>query len=129
MELHHRSGQVTRRHFSDACALFVEVLGFRKVLATDTMAILHQSGSGIDIQIICSDSFDPQGNKHQSHIGFISAHPLKDREAIRQWSEDRGLGTTLGQWSDRELWIDLPEVFLDFVIEVMDRRILDESVA
>jgi len=35
------------------------------------------------------------------------------------------LATELGQWSERELWIDLPEVFLDFVIEVMDTSVLD----
>ncbi len=128
MELHHRAGQVARRHFDDARALFVETLGFDQFVATDHMAILHQAGSGIDIQLICSEDFDPQQNKHRSHLGFISTHPMEDREAIRRWCEDRGLVTELGQWSDRELWIDLPDVFLDFVIEVMDRKILDEPV-
>jgi hypothetical protein len=128
MELHHRSGQVSRRHFADARALFAECLGFEEFVATEHMSIFHQTGSGIDIQLICSDDFQPQQNKHLSHLGFISSNPRQDRESIRQWSEDRGLTTELGQWSDRELWIDLPEVFLDFVIEVMHRRILEEPV-
>ncbi len=128
MELHHRSGQVTRRHFGDARDLFVECLGFDEFVATEHMAILNQAVTGIDIQLLCSDDFEPQHNKHGSHLDFVSSHPVQDRETIRQWSEGRGLVTELGQWSDRELWIDLPEVFLDFVIEVMDRRILDEPV-
>lgn len=128
MELHHRSGQVARRHFDDACALFTDCLGFDQFVATDHMAIFTQTGTGIDIQLICSDGLDPQHGKHNSHLGFISSRPTEDRESIRQWSDDRGLATELGQWSDRELWIDLPDVFLDFVIEVMDRGILEEPV-
>lgn len=129
MQLHHRSGQVARPHFNDARALFVECLGFTEFVATDHMAILHQQGSGIDIQVICSDAFHPQRNKHRSHVGFISSQPTEERDAIRKWSEDRGLTVELGQWSERELWIDLPDVFLDFVIEVMDRKILEEPVS
>lgn len=128
MELHHRSGQVARQHLVDARALFTECLGFKEFVATDHMSILHQEGSGIDIQLICSDAFQPQQNKHSSHLGFISSQPKDERDSIRQWSEDRGLTVVTGQWSDRELWIDLPDVFLDFVIEVMDRRILEEPV-
>ncbi len=128
MELHHRAGQVAQQHFDDARSLFTECLGFEEFVATEHMAILHQAGSGIDIQLICSEVFDPQLNKHQSHLGFISSEPKQERDLIQRWSESRGLTVEVGQWSDRELWIDLPDVFLDFVIEVMDRRILEEPV-
>jgi hypothetical protein len=127
MKIHHRSGQVVYRYLDDAVALFVEHLGFEHVLAQDGFAFVRQPGSNVDIQLLAgSSSITPQGNKTHSHIAFISDRPAEEREAMRLWCEGRGLATEQGQWSDRELWIDLPDVFLDFAIEIAHPSLLVE---
>ena len=64
------------------------------------------------------DSFNSE-NKKESHIAFSSDDPRKDLEKIESWFRDKGLDTIKGRWSDDELWIDCPSVFMDFAIEIL----------
>lgn len=57
-------------------------------------------------------------NKKETHIAFSSQDPEKDVLIMGDWFNKKGVKTITGRWSDKELWIDCPEVFIDFVIEV-----------
>jgi len=71
------------------------------------------------VEPLCSDK------KIASHIGFISDNPEAEVERIKKWAEEKGLEFVQGSWSDLEFWFDLPEFFNDFVIEIMNRKILE----
>ena len=88
-------------------------------------AMIGQSGVGFNIQLVEVDE-TPILNKSRtsSHIAFISENPTAIIEKIEEWSIKNNLNFKKGGWSDRELWFDLPDLFVDFVIEVMDKAIV-----
>jgi len=58
-------------------------------------------------------------NKKETHISFSSREPKKDIKKIENWFSQHNIKTITGQWSETELWIDCPDVFINFVIEVL----------
>ncbi|MBP9701456.1 MAG: hypothetical protein KBD47_00560 [Candidatus Pacebacteria bacterium] len=64
--------------------------------------------------------------KKRTHIAFLSDNPKEVVEKIRTWAETKGLEFRQGGWSDRELYFDLPDVFINFVVEVMHTSIEEE---
>ncbi len=90
-----------------------------------TWAMVEQNGSNI-IQFIETDQI-PQNveDKRNSHIAFLSDNPQKDVEAIKQWVNGQNQKFIIGQWSDKELYFDCPDVFIDFVIEIMHKSIVE----
>ena len=64
--------------------------------------------------------------KFNTHVGFLSDTPKKDIEEIKKWAEKKNLKFRQGSWSDRELWFDLPDLFVNFVIEIMHTSTTEE---
>jgi hypothetical protein len=58
-------------------------------------------------------------NKKENHLAFSSKNPKVDIEKIERWFRENNVKVKTGQWSKDELWIDCPEVFIGFVIEVL----------
>jgi hypothetical protein len=56
--------------------------------------------------------------KQESHIGFRSEYPQKDIEKIETWFINNEIRVKRGYWSEKEQWIDCPDIFVDFVIEI-----------
>ncbi|MFA6462353.1 MAG: hypothetical protein WCV90_08895 [Candidatus Woesearchaeota archaeon] len=63
--------------------------------------------------------------KLSSHIGFISSDPLKEIKRIEKWAKKNKLRFVHGSWSELEFWFYFPELFNDFVIEVMNKKIIE----
>ena len=132
MEFNQSAAQIAIEHMTDAVALFVEHLGFEEVLHMDgtmadgdfTMSVLRAPGTNVDIQLTGMTPIEPQGRKHLSQFGFVSDDAEGDRAAMREWSTSRGLQVVEGEYGPGFLWIDLPDVFMDFVFEIMDRSAL-----
>ncbi len=61
-------------------------------------------------------------NKQEAHFAFISTHPEQDIEILHQWFTKKNVVVRRGKWSDREQWIDCPDIFNDFVIEVFNTK-------
>lgn len=70
---------------------------------------------------------DISNNKQEAHLAFLSTQPQDDILVIKKWFSDRNIKTRLGKWSDREHWIDCPDIFNDFVIEVFNTKIPQSS--
>ncbi len=88
--------------------------------------MIRQEPIPIDIQVIeTEDKHIPIEKKINTHIAFISDTQKEDVEEIKQWAEDKGIAFRHGGWSDRELWFDLPDVFINFVIEIMHTSIIE----
>jgi len=81
-------------------------------------ALLKQGGNDTRIQLIESD-IEPIPDRTDSHICFLSDDPAKSIEDIKRWAEDKKLKFIQGKWSDDEHWFDLPDIFTDFVVEIM----------
>ncbi len=63
--------------------------------------------------------------KRQTHIAFISDNPQEVIDKIKAWAEDKGLKFRDGGWSKIERYFDLPDIFVNFVVEVMHTSIED----
>jgi len=60
-------------------------------------------------------------NKQETHLAFESESPKEEVENLTKWFEEKGIKTRKGKWSDIELWIDCPDIFINFVIEVFKK--------
>ena len=58
-------------------------------------------------------------NKKETHLAFNSENPKKDLDRINSWFKKNKIKTKIGKWSDTELWIDCPSIFINFVIEIL----------
>jgi hypothetical protein len=132
VEFNQSAAQIAIEYMPDAVALFVEHLGFEEVLHMDgtmadgdfTMSVLRAPGKNVDVQLTGMAPIPPQGRKHLSQFGFVSDDAEGDRAAVRDWSTSRGLQVVEGEYGPGFLWIDLPDVFMDFVFEIIDRSAL-----
>lgn len=90
-------------------------------------AMIEQSGKSMIIQFIETKQNPQEINiKRNSHVAFLSENPEKDIERIGSWIKTQGFKFESGSWSDKEHYFDCPEVFIDFVIEVMHKSVADE---
>ena len=89
--------------------------------------MIGQNGIDFNIQLVEVDEVPIQNkNRISSHIAFISENPKSVVDKVEKWATEKGLKFIKGGWSGRELWFDLPDLFVDFAIEVMDRSIVEE---
>ena len=44
---------------------------------------------------------------------------------IKQWVGEKGIAIVVGKWSDKKLYFDCLDVFVDFVIEIMHKFIVE----
>lgn len=57
--------------------------------------------------------------KINCHIAFTAKNPAKEMAELTAWAKDSQLKFISGQWSEKEMWFDLPEIFVNFVIEII----------
>jgi hypothetical protein len=57
--------------------------------------------------------------KRQTHIAFISKDPQVLIDKVKKWAESNDLEFRQDGWSPIERYFDLPDIFVNFVVEVM----------
>ena len=124
--LHHFAYNITP-HSLELVLELLELMGckleYKKPQARWCM--VRQPLIPIDIQIIeTSDSPIPIDTKKNTHIAFLSDNPKSDLEEIKQWAEENGIKLIQGNWTEKELWFDLPDLFINFVIEIMHTSVV-----
>jgi len=119
LKLNHVANRVTKGNLELVIELFTSQLGFQLLRRIPTDVWLRQPGSNIDIQFCETDSPVVEGDKHNSHISFLSRQPEVELQKLAGWFQSKGKQTKLGAWSEREFYLDVPEVFVDFAIESM----------
>lgn len=89
-------------------------------------AMIKQKGKDMIVQLIETDQ-KPENTeiKKKSHIAFLSDNPKQTIHYIKKWVKAKGVKFKDGAWSDKEFYFDCPDVFADFVIEIMDTRIVE----
>ena len=126
LSLHHCAYRITPNNLEFVMELFTK-LGCKESRARGARwRMIKQEGKDTIIQFHEIDQ-EPQDTevKRNSHIGFLSDDPEKSVAYLKKWIEDKGIKTEDGSWSDKELYFDCPEVFVDFVVEIMHTSIVD----
>ncbi|MCB0359131.1 MAG: hypothetical protein KDD44_05835 [Bdellovibrionales bacterium] len=119
MRLNHVSNRISLGTLDLMIELMTSELNFRVLRRTATDVWLRQNDANVDIQFCETDAPAASGDKHNSHISFLSETPEAGLKHLADWFSQRGIRTVLGSWSNREFWLDAPEVFVDFTLESM----------
>lgn len=125
MRFDHVANRVDARHFEAVVELFATRLGFVLLRRTERAAWLRQPGRGVDLQLSRSEAAHRDTDKRRSQVAFLSEAPKVALEDLAAWCRARGLAAEVGAYSDREFFLDLPDAFVDFVIEAMLPELAD----
>lgn len=119
MKLNHVANRLAAEHFETVVAMLVECLGFVVLRQTERAIWLRQPGTNVDLQFSRSPTANRDADKLRSQVSFLSDTPQADLERLADWARARGLEASVGAYSDREFYLDLPAALVDFVIEAM----------
>jgi len=121
MELHHCAYTITKG-YSTVIQEFCEYLGAKLTWEGKDQGreIIMQFGDGFSIQFSeINEKPTQSSNKQETHLAFKSDKPEEEVSRIGEWFNEKGINTKTGKWSDDALWIDCPDIFLNFVIEIL----------
>ena len=119
MILNHCANRVEDEYFEIVVEMLKTQLKFVELRRTKNSVWLRQEDANVDLQFSRSNVLHRDKDKRGSQIAFLSETPRADLEQIAKWVSSKGLHTVLGQWSDQEHYLDIPQAFVDFVIEAM----------
>lgn len=125
MKLNHFSNRVEDIYFDIVVEMLKTQLGFIELRHTERSIWMRQTGANIDLQLSRSEAANRDPDKRGSQVAFLSDTPRADLERLAAWVRGKGLDATLGQWSDKEFFLDIPAAFIDFVIEAMTPDMAD----
>jgi len=129
MKLDHCANRITRGSVGLIQKMFIEELGFILLRGLPDEVWLRQGEGSFDIQF-CETDESPllHHDKQNSHIGFISDKPEEELQRLANWFVERGYECKIGSWSDKEFYLDVPAVFVDFSIEAMYPEIAEYDI-
>ncbi|MBR0664513.1 hypothetical protein GXW71_09130 [Roseomonas hellenica] len=119
MKLNHVANRLATEHFETVVTMLAECLGFVELRRTERAIWLRQPGANVDLQFSRSPTANRDADKLRSQVSFLSDTPQADLERLADWARARGLEASVGAYSDREFYLDLPAALVDFVIEAM----------
>lgn len=128
MQFNHVANRLNPIHFDTVVALFTGPLGFIELRQTERAIWLRQPGTNVDLQFSRSDPGHRDADKQRSQVSFLSDTPRAALDDLAAWVRARGLEATIGAYSDREFYLDVPAAFVDFVIEAMTPDLADYGV-
>ena len=128
MRLNHCANRVEKQHFETVVELFRSKLGFVELRRSEMSIWMRQPGANIDIQFSQSTTENRDDDKRGSQISFITGTPRESLEQLAAWLRSKDLQPVIGSWSEKEFFLDLPEAFVDFVIEAMTPDLAEYGV-
>ena len=129
MKLNHVANRLNSGHFETVIEMLRDRLGFVELRRTERSIWLRQPGTNVDLQFSRSDTGHRDEDKLRSQVSFLSDTPEVDLKGIADWFRQRGLEASVGSYSDREFYLDVPEALVDFVIEAMTPDLADYGSA
>lgn len=119
MKLNHVSNRLNTKYFDVIVEMLKTQLGLIELRRNERCIWMRQQGANVDLQFTASDIPNRDADKRGSQVAFLSETPRADLEELARWLHRRGLDATIGQWSAREFYLDVPVAFVDFVVEAM----------
>lgn len=129
MQFNHVANRIDARYFETVVALLTERLGFVVLRRTERSIWLRQPGGNVDLQLSRSETEHRDADKLRSQVSFLSDNPRADLLRLAEWAQAKGLKAMVGGYSEREFYLDLPEAFVDFVIEAMLPELAEYGVS
>ena len=80
----------------------------------------------IQLAEISGDPIRDIKEKRATHIAFISDDPQALIDKVASWAKKEGIAFRDGGWSHIERYFDLPDIFMDFVVEILHTSIEKE---
>src|SRR4029077_16591074 len=117
----HAANRLDASHFDVVVEMLKTKLGFAELRRTERAVWLRQPGANVDLQFSRSQISNRDADKLRSQVSFLSETPRTDLEELAKWARERALKAEVAAYSDREFYLDVPEAFVDFVIEAMRR--------
>lgn len=121
MKLHHCAYMIVHGNSSlmqDFCEFLGATLIWEGVDQGREIAMQFKNGFSIQFSEI-HEPISKSSNKKETHFAFSSKNPVEDLKKIRLWFEQQNIIVKTGSWSETELWLDCPEIFINFVIEIL----------
>lgn len=120
MKLHHCAYTITKG-YSSLLQELCEHLGAEKIWEGQDrgreIAMRFENGFSLQFSEVEGGPL-ALADKQETHMAFADDDPQETITRLAEWFSRKGVGVKRGAWSEDELWLDCPEVFLNFVIEV-----------
>lgn len=128
MKLNHVSNRLNPIHFETVIEMLKSKLGFVELRRSKRGIWMRQPGANVDLQFVRSETANRDADKRFSQISFLSETPQAELEDLALWMRAKGLEASVGRFSDKEFYLDVPEAFVDFIIEAMRPELADYGV-
>ena len=128
MRFNHVANRLNAAHFDTVVEMLKVKLGFVELRRTERSIWMRQPGTNIDLQFGRSTTGSRDADKMRSQVSFLSDTPRAALEDLAAWAREHGLEATVGAYSDKEFYLDVPAAFVDFVIEAMTPDLADYGV-
>lgn len=127
--IHHYCQNITKGNLELVVEMY-KLLKFKVVYTPPNKdwIMVGQDEPRFAIQIIQADDkpIEDIDKKRQTHIAFLSDNPQAVIDGIEKWAKNKGIKFRQGGWSAIERYFDLPDIFVNFVVEVMHTSIENE---
>lgn len=128
MRFNHVANRLNTAHFDTVVEMLKVKLGFVELRRTERSIWLRQPGTNVDLQFGRSTTESRDADKMRSQVSFLSDTPRAALEDLAAWAREHGLEASVGAYSDKEFYLDMPAAFVDFVIEAMTPDLADYGV-
>ncbi len=128
MRFNHVANRLNAAHFDTVVEMLKVNLGFVELRRTERSIWLRQPGTNVDLQLGRSTTESRDADKMRSQVSFLSDTPRAALEDLAAWAREHGLEASVGAYSDKEFYLDMPAAFVDFVIEAMTPDLADYGV-
>jgi len=125
MKFNHVANRLDTRHFDTIVAMMKDKLGFIELRQTERSIWLRQPGTNVDLQFSRSETAHRDADKRRSQVSFLTDAPQQALSLLADWLGLRGLEAIVGSYSEREFYLDVPDAFVDFVLEAMLPELAD----
>ncbi len=128
MQFNHVANRVDVRHFEAVVAMFEDLLNFSELRRTERAIWLRQPGANIDLQfsrVSRGEVSARDPDKARSQVSFLDDDPRTALERLANWAGQHGMAAEIGSYSDKEFYLDIPDAFIDFVVEAMLPELAD----
>ena len=128
-QLHHVAQNIRKGSLEIVLEMY-ELLGCQVVYRPPKdyqWAMVAQENLDFRIQVVEVDESPVQDfkRKQNTHIAFLSEDPQNLISGVKDWADKKGLKFREGGWNEKERTFDLPDVFINSVVEVMHTSVVE----
>ncbi|GEM_PF-754385 len=130
LELHHFALKIRPGSLEKAIEFFEEMgmkLSYRE--GDVRWALVEFVSKKIEIQLIeVEEKTLKIEEKLATHVAFLTKNPQVEIKELEKWSKQSDVKLEFGGWGKEMLWFDAPDIFVNFVVEVMGYSVVGRDI-